>query len=382
MHQQMLTLCFSHEAMCFHAQASNPDSYITMKQTLITQRIRPALASNRSSLVAFTTVAVLCAYAFSGCANAQISAEAPAGPSLPASAPVKSAAPQTLSVFFIGNSVTDTIRYGDLQKLAESRGHTQIWGRQMIPGAPLEWLWDHPKDGFAEEPFGLPQKALPEYHWDAISLQAFDRLLDGDVKASKNFIDLARKNPKNADTQFLLYARWPRMSKGGKSIDYDKNNFGKDGDDPAKITDYSTIDDWATLWNRKYTSGWDNTNESKDYFETLTQTLRREYPDMAKPIVMVPVGHVMAALDTKMKAGEVPGHKSIWDVYADGIHLNKIGSYIVACTYYATLYKEDPRGLPGAPYNMTDEKLNRTIQETVWAVVSTHPLAGVVKKSE
>lgn len=78
-----------------------------------------------------------------------------------------------------------------------------------------------------------------------------------------------------------------------------------------------------------------------------------------------------------MKAGEVAGHKEIKDVFADGIHLNNVGSYVVGCTYFATLYRENPKGLPAEPYKVTDPKLAEVIQDTVWNVVSTHELAGV-----
>lgn len=59
-----------------------------------------------------------------------------------------------LRVYFVGNSVTDTINYRGLAELAKSRGHKHVWGRHMIPGAPLQWIWQHPKDGFQEQPFG------------------------------------------------------------------------------------------------------------------------------------------------------------------------------------------------------------------------------------
>jgi len=58
-----------------------------------------------------------------------------------------------LRTYFVGNSVSDTIRYGSLAKLAQSQKHTLTWGRDMISGASLSWLWEHPKDGFHEEPF-------------------------------------------------------------------------------------------------------------------------------------------------------------------------------------------------------------------------------------
>ena len=136
-------------------------------------------------------------------------------------------------------------------------------------------------------------------------------------------------------------------------------------------------DDFDTAWLKKYTGGWDGTNETKDYFERLTLELRKTCPNLKKLILMVPVGHVMHELNQRMKAGEVPGHKEIKDVFADGIHLNNVGSYVVGCTYFATLYRENPKGLPGEPYKVTDPNLAEVIQETVWKVVSTTELAGV-----
>ena len=169
---------------------------------------------------------------------------------------------------------------------------------------------------------------------------------------AKNFIDLAL--PKSPDLQVYVYARWPRQGK----------------------------DDFDTAWLKKYTGGWDGTNETKDYFERLTLELRKAYPKLKKPILMVPVGHVMYELNQRMKAGEVPGYKQIKDVFADGIHLNNVGSYVVGCTYFATLYRENPKGLPAEPYKVTDPKLAEVIQDTVWKVVSTHELAGVAKTAE
>ena len=259
-------------------------------------------------------------------------------------------APKTVRVYFVGNSVTDTIKYGFLAELAKSRGYTQIWGRHMIPGAPLQWIWQHPKDGFQEPPFGHYPTALANFQWDVLSLQPFDRHLDGkdgDIVMAKNFIDLAL--PKSPDLQIYVYARWPRQGK----------------------------DDFDTAWLKKYAGGWDNTNETKDYFERLTLELRKAYPKLKKPILMVPVGHVMYELNQRMKAGQVPGYTDIKQLFADGIHLNNVGSYVVGCTYFATLYKQSPVGLPSEPYKVADKKLAAVIQDAVWKVVSANEWAGV-----
>ena len=96
--------------------------------------------------------------------------------------------------------------------------------------------------------------------------------------------------------------------------------------------------------------------------------------------LLVPVGHVMNALHTQMKAGQVPGYTSIYQFYKDGIHLNEAGSYLVGCTYFATLLQQSPVGLPTAPYGAIPPALAEIIQKTVWQVVTAHPDSGVTSR--
>jgi hypothetical protein len=90
---------------------------------------------------------------------------------------------------------------------------------------------------------------------------------------AKNFIDLALKNPENANTQFYIYSRWPR-----------RNEQKTKGDDGKETTSYSL--DYAAKWNRPYTGGWDGTEETKQYFEKLADALRKEYPQRKGPILL------------------------------------------------------------------------------------------------
>lgn len=269
---------------------------------------------------------------------------------------------KTLRVYHIGNSVTDTINYTALGKVAESRGNRYLFGRHMIPGAPLSWIWEHPDSGFQEEAFGYYPRALSNYQWDAITLQPFDRLLDADagsdLPTTKRFLDLALK--KSPDARIYIYSRWPRReetTKGTFTLDYDRK------------------------WLRKYTGGFDGTEETRNYFETLTRALRKAYPRQASRIFLVPVGDVLLELNQRMKAGKVPGYASIAQVYKDGIHFNEVGSYIVGCTFYATLFRENPNGLPSTPYNVNDARLARIIQDAVWKIVGAHPLSGAGRLS-
>lgn len=299
----------------------------------------------------------------------------------------RTGAAETLRVYYIGNSVTDTVRYGELAALTETRGVKLDWGRTMIPGAPLEWIYTHPNDGFQQEPYGRWTNALSRFAWDAVSLQPFDRQLHGQNDAGKDLGDVAlikewadmaaRKNP---DVQIYIYARWPRVTSGGKGTPFDKNDY--DPAQPGSGNDLSKVDDFTARWEAKYSGGWDNSNETRDYFETLLREVRKETPFLKKPPLLVPVGQVMNALHTRMQTGQVPGYTSIYQFYKDGIHLSEAGSYLVGCTYFATLLKQSPVGLPTAPYGKIDPALAATIQKTVWQIVAATPEAGVGVKGE
>lgn len=279
------------------------------------------------------------------------------------------------------------MRYDELARLAGTRGTKLDWGRTMIPGAPLEWIYTHPNDGFQQEPYGTWAKALTDFAWDAVSLQPFDRQLHGKNDAGKDLGDVglikawaklaARQSPV---VQIYIYARWPRVTSGAKGADFDKNDY-----DPAKPgsgNDLSKVDDFTARWEAKYSGGWDNSNEARDYFDELLAEVRKKTPFLRKTQLLVPVGHVMNELHTQMKAGRVPGYTSIYQFYKDGIHLNEEGSYLVGCTYFATLLKQSPVGLPTAPYGRIEPVLAETIQKTVWQIVAAHPDAVVGVKAE
>ena len=298
------------------------------------------------------------------------------------------AAGQSKRVYFVGNSVTDTVNYTAFQRCVEGLGDKLVWGRQMIPGAPLFWLWRaaeaRPTDcGFVERPFGGSLQALREHEWDAVTLQPFDRLLanadaknaddQGDVLYCQKYLDLAtRKSP---GVQVFLYARWPRMLIKGKGVPYDKDAYDKPIE--GKTGDWSNVDPWDKRWTAKYTGGWDTSNETADYFETLTRILRNVNPQVQRPPLLIPVGHVMHEFDKAARAGEIPGYRGAYDLYKDAIHLTNGGAYLVGCTFYATIYRTDPRGFPAAPYKVTEEQFAQAVQRLVWPVVKAHPLAGV-----
>ena len=87
-------------------------------------------------------------------------------------------------------------------------------------------------------------------------------------------------------------------------------------------------------------------------------------------------------------------YSDIKQFYGDRTHLRPgVGRYIMAMTFYATLYKESPVGLPMEPYNdrgtyyplfhpdfqEITPNMQTLIQRTTWDVVQSHPYSGVEK---
>ena len=280
-----------------------------------------------------------------------------------------------LRVYHVGNSVTDTIRYRALEQMAASKGDRYVFGRHMIPGAPLQHIWQHPEQGFKENPYGYYPTALKHYEWDVLTLQPFDRQLEskdgfGDLTMAKNFIDLAL--PKSPGVQVYVYQRWPKR----KAVD---KNGPAAGYAPLEL---------EKQWLRKYNAGkWDGSMETRDYYERLTRALREAYPDLENPVRLVPVGDVLLELDKRAKAAKVPGLKDVNELYTDGVHFNNVGAFIVGTTFYATMFQKDPTGAdfrsyqPGGKQKLDQDitaELARAVQQAAWDVVKSHPLTGVV----
>lgn len=269
-------------------------------------------------------------------------------PSSPSPTPTPTPSPgssTSLRVYAVHNSVYDSAGAyaGSLQPAVAAKGKQYIRGRHMIPGAPLSFLWENPDSPFAD-PGQYPQ-ALAQ-SWDRLILQPFDRGLtgsDGDITMSKNFMNLAIAS--NAAIDTYIYSRWMRTSNAP---------------------------------GQNYQSAWlGSGNESKGFFESLVQQLRVEYPTRTNKIWMIPAGDIMYDLDIKMRAGQISGYTNIFQIYADGIHLNDVGQYIAGCGVYATLYKDSPVGFPTTAYNFSDQTLGNTLAASVWQTVNNHPYSGV-----
>ena len=254
------------------------------------------------------------------------------------------------SIYYIGNSLTDTIQYQTFADIVETQlDEPQPWGRHVIPGAPLDWIWDHPDSGFEESPYGYYPQALGDHSWDFISLQPYDRQLDSDLAAITRYVELAQEQ--NPDVQLLIHGRWPGRS---------------DGDS-----------DYAALWERTYTGEWDDTFETRDYLERLTQAVQAANLGIRDPI-LVPIGEVMYQLDQQMKQGDIAGYNSVFALYEDGSHLNAEGQYLATMTYLAVMYDVHPETIDGGAIASIDPATKQAFDNAIWQVTQQQPIATAV----
>ena len=253
----------------------------------------------------------------------------------------------------IGNSVTDTINPSKLEIISNDNLARYIWARQTVLGAPLEVIQQSPLAGFIREPYGYPGNAFVNYTWDILSLQPFDRNLVADVPACQYFLNMFFSRVENLQARILIFSRWAAQI----------------GELTPGSNTYPPYD-VEMLWARPATEF-----QSKLYFQSLLIELRLLYP--AQKIDICPVGDAVLLLDREAKAGRVPGIATAKDLFIDGIHFSEIGSYLVGCVYYATMFKEDPAPLGFAPYLGVTQPLADKIQAIAWDTVLDHPYSGV-----
>ncbi len=297
----------------------------------------------------------------------------------PATAPA--AEPEPVRIHYFGNSLTDVLRYDAFQKLAGQAGHPVAWKREMAPGVPVCWHWQ-------QRPRW--EKKLTEQRWDVVTLQPFQNF-EVEYRACERFARFLEEH--QPDCQLYIYAQWQGRKSGHWLADFLAT-------EPVVPADPDR--GWAATCRKKTGPKFHLENVAADVKKAgmpalVERSLKTQYEltvrglrarvGMKKPVKLIPAGHVLELLDSKMRAGLVPGYRSPYGLYTDGIHFNNVGSYVVACTFYATIFGAGPVGLPVgeyAPdprhhsmhYPLPDE-LARVIQETVWQVVATHPLTGV-----
>ena len=221
--------------------------------------------------------------------------------------------------FHIGNSLTRDSQPEAIPAFAAMRGQEHSTGFHARGASSLTKIWDLPfDDNVAVDPvYGNFTTALPDYKWDAVTLQPYNgHRLDQEVDSALEYINLTRSKPENADTVFYVYESWP-----------DRNGGTYQEKWTAPIQ--SLTNPFAT--------------RTRAFFDMFYERLSSETDATIRTI---PVGEVLYQFDLAAEQGEIPGFDSVAELYRDFVHLKvEVGRYIASATTFATLLDESPIGL-------------------------------------
>ncbi|PTX47615.1 hypothetical protein IQ03_02925 [Gemmobacter caeni] len=190
---------------------------------------------------------------------------------------------------------------------------------QIINGAPLKYQWDH-----AAEAEGANGRARLETGQigtliltEAIPLAGQAEWNDSAGQV-KNWAGLAWAQ--NPETAVYVYETWHSLASGSGAVI---------ADDPAA----------GVPWL-------DRIAADRAAWLDLAAAAEAIRPDTAPPVRLIPAGQAMALAAGAAQAGALPGVADIRDLFADDIHPNGKGQYLVAMVHLAMLTGESPEGLP------------------------------------
>jgi hypothetical protein len=286
--------------------------------------------------------------------------------------------------FHIGNSLTDTVN-GWLAPVAASAGRKLDFHRFTIPGAPTDWLWNHPGSGFGDSKYKEAFVSLAPI--DHLIIQPFAghaRSIENEAEHTGKFFGLCRS--KSSNVRLWLYQQWPgkkfddKWSKGiyslGSNIVYWKHKITlREGE--------SFVDGGWAGWQLKKTGPpktWQEAaaNHTR-YFEILRADMQRRFP--GRLVLIVPAGQTLIALKDRIEAGKVPGMTDFFaEIFADNLHLTAKGRYLISLVHYACIYAESPEGkVSSLKTGMSDEQA-AIFQKIAWKTAHDYKWSGIKKR--
>jgi hypothetical protein len=98
--------------------------------------------------------------------------------------------------------------------------------------------------------------------------------------------------------------------------------------------------------------------EWRDALETSDEELRRDSKAGAfKSTRVIPGAQAIVALTLAAEQGKLPGISGMADLFEDGIHINNLGRYFIACLQFAAITGKSPEGLPSALFKKQGEAI-------------------------
>ncbi len=247
-----------------------------------------------------------------------------------------------------GHSLTD----GIIAPLTSMVRATSIRGGKLdkstLPGSPMDWRWNNAAVPDIRQPdimAGYDVLVLTE----RVPLTQALEPHDSRRWALHWVTHAARHGAAGRGARTVLYASWVHVDSGP-----DFENPYKDPEGHIPFRDRLPLE--------------------MERWQIILDHVNANLPTGAAPVPMIPGPLIMARAYDEIMAGRAPGLSDMTDLFADSIHLNTMGNYLIALGHYAVVYRADPRGLPqGVPARGGPDRTQADWMQTlVWEVLGDY----------
>ena len=257
-----------------------------------------------------------------------------------------------MNSFHVGNSLTgNASRFKTFIRTAGGRDDFPAY---LIGGSLTVKLWN--------ESHGADQARWDEtwakavHPLDYFTMQPRDFNVAEEAEHCTRFIKLVRE--KSPDVQPWLYAEWVEMPRG-------------------RPTDKGTVPSYEMKKTFPALTWQESMGAMLLYNEEVQHQIAAQYHE-GTPVRIIPTALAMGWARTLIDQGKFPGVQPgeanfYATLFADQVHVNEAGCYLVGLTWYAALYRESPEGkLLPIGTNLTSEQA-RVLQRLAWDVVQNYP---------
>lgn len=205
----------------------------------------------------------------------------------------------SISAYFVGNSLSWDALNGAAMSDMFSKGGVELVANYHIRcGSSLSSTYDNPDDPCVVSSDGAWNTALQSKNYDYLVVQPHEGgTTEQEMQAIESFRVL------NPSASLVIYEAYP---------------------------DFVSAADLSGFYNKPDQSRFAQT-------QAEFSQIKQAYPDA----LYVPAIEVLLAFDQMARDGEIPGMNSVQDLYRDGRHMNAIGKYLLALTFYTSLTGND-----------------------------------------
>ena len=250
---------------------------------------------------------------------------------------------EPITSYHIGNSLTWDTRTTAFANLSAQQGIEHEAAHHILCGKSLAFIVRrHHLTCKDQTHFGRWREALPGFEWDVVSLQLYphiDSTLTTETEAAIKLIDLARSNPANEDTEFVIYGAWPNQ------IDHDTYAEGWLAETDASDPDAPSA-------------------HSRAYQRAAFETIEAARPDAN--ITFLSIGELFFKAEEQIKQAVSSGEdwfglEDVSEFYHDEFHMSPLsGRWPAALAMWKAVTKGD-----ASPLVASDATFNPALDENV-----------------